>query len=110
APELRIPVLSGEARPWDFARWRLEAPEGLSAALAAEGTRPPMKLAAQNGAGVLTRGPQANTIVWLHLEDIAAEAGEMIAASSAKTWVVLPANPPQVHTEPAIGIAFDVRQ
>ena len=35
APELRIPVLSGEARPWDFATWRLDAPGGLSAALAA---------------------------------------------------------------------------
>ncbi len=63
APELRVPVLAGEARPWDFAIWRLTAPEGLSAALAAEGARPPVKLAARSFAGVLATGPQANTIL-----------------------------------------------
>src|ERR1700730_2778155 len=109
APELRIPVLSGEARPWDFAIWRLAAPEGLSAALAAEGARPPVKLAAQNRAGVLATGP-AKTILWLHLGDIDAEAGEAIAVSMADAWVILPPTPPQVHTEPAIGVAVDLRQ
>src|SRR5438132_12298283 len=48
APELRIPVLSAEARPWDFSSWRLDAPEGLLAALAAGGTRPPVQLPARN--------------------------------------------------------------
>ncbi len=110
APEVRIPVLSGEARPWDFASWRFEAPEGLSAALAAGGARPPVRLAARNVAGVLTTGPQANTILWLRLEDIDADAGETIAVSSADAWVVLPARPPRVHTEPAIGVAFNLRQ
>ena len=110
APELRIPVLSGEARPWNFARWRLEAREGFLAALAAEGGRPQVKLAARNAAGVLTTGPPANTILWLRLEDVDAEAGETIAVSAADAWLVLPAKPPQVHTEPAIGIAFDLRQ
>ena len=109
APELRIPVLSGEARPWDFAIWRLAAPEGLSAALAAEGARPPVKLAARSVAGVLATGP-AKTILWLHLGDIDAEAGEAIAVSMADAWVILPPTPPQVHTEPAIGVAVDLRQ
>jgi hypothetical protein len=110
APELRIPVLSGEARPWDFAIWRLAAPEGLSAALAAEGARPPVKLAARSVAGVLATGPQAKTILWLHLGDIDAEAGEAIAVSMADAWVILPPKPPRVHTEPAIGVAVDLRQ
>ena len=110
APELRIPVLLGEARPWEFAIWRLAAPEGLSATLAAEGARPPVKLAARSVAGVLATGPQANTILWLHLGDIDAEAGEVIAVSMADAWVILPAKPPQVHTEPVIGVAVDLRQ
>ena len=110
APELRIPVLSGEARPWDFAIWRLAAPEGLSAALAAEGARPPVKLAAQNVAGVLATGPQAKTILWLHLGDIDAEAGETLAVSSADAWVILPAKQPQMHTEPAIDVAVNLRR
>ncbi len=110
APELRVPVLSGEARPWNFSSWRLDAPEGLSAALAAGGARPPVKLAARNVAGVLTTGPQANTILWLHLGNIDAEAGETISVSTADSWVVLPAKPPQGHADPAIGVAFNLRQ
>ena len=110
APELRIPALSGEARPWNFSNWRLYAPEGFSAALAAGGARPPAKLAARNVAGVVATGPQPNTILWLHLADIDAEAGEAIAVSMADAWVVLPAKPPQVHTEPAIGVAVNLRQ
>ena len=107
APELRIPVLSGEARPWDFAIWRLAAPEGLSGALAAEGARPPVKLAARSVAGVLATGPQAKTILWLHLGDIDEEAGEAIAVSMADAWVILPPKPPRVS---AIGVAVDLRQ
>jgi hypothetical protein len=110
APELRIPILTGEARPWDFSNWRLDAPEGLSATLAAGGARPPVKLSARNVAGVLATGPPATTIIWLHLEDIDAEAGETIAVSMADAWVILPAKPPQVHTEPAIGVAVNLRQ
>jgi hypothetical protein len=110
APELRIPDLIAEARPWDFYNWRLDAPEGLSATLAAGGARPPVKLAARNVSGVLATGPQANTILWLRLGDIDAEAGETIAVSMADAWVIVPAKPPQVHTEPAIGVAVNLRQ
>ena len=38
-PELRVPGLSGTARPWDFADWQLNASQGLSADLA-DGARP----------------------------------------------------------------------
>jgi hypothetical protein len=110
APELRIPVLAGETRPWNFARWQLAAPEGLSAELAGVGARPPLKLAAQTAAGVLMMDPQAGTILWLRLQDVAAEAGGAAAVSSADAWVVLPAKPPRAHTEPALGIAVDLRQ
>jgi hypothetical protein len=110
APEFRVPVLAGEARPWDFARWRLAAPQGLSAVLAGTGERPPVRLAAQTADGVLTTDPQAGAILWLRLQDVSAEADEAVAVSSADAWIVLPAKPPRVHTDPALGIALDLRQ
>src|SRR5207253_7712642 len=82
APELRIPILSGESRPWDFSRWWFEAPEGLSTVLPAGGARPPVTLAARRVQGVLMTGP-ARTILWLLLENIDADAGQPIAVSSA---------------------------
>ena len=36
--------------------------------------------------------------------------GQPIAVSSADAWIVLPTKPPQVHTEPAISIALNLRQ
>jgi hypothetical protein len=110
SPELRIPALSASARPWDFASWQLMAPEGLSAVLAGGGERPPVKLAARTAAGVLTVNPEARTSLWLNLQDVAAEAGEAVPISSADAWVILPAKSPRSHTEPALGVALDLRQ
>jgi hypothetical protein len=109
-PELRLPALLAGARPWDLATWRLAASEGLSAALAGAGERPPLKLAAQAAAGVLAADPEAGTIVWLRLQDVSAESGAVIPISSADAWVTLPAKPPRSNTEPSIGIALDLRQ
>jgi hypothetical protein len=47
APEVRLAELTGTARPWNFADWHLDAPRGLAADLAAAGSRPLVKLAAQ---------------------------------------------------------------
>jgi hypothetical protein len=110
SPELRVPEVSASARPWDFATWRVSAPQGLSAVLAGGGERPPLKLAAHTAAGVLMSNPEAGTDLWLNLRDLSAEAGEAVPISSADAWVILPANPPRSHTEPALGIALDLRQ
>src|SRR5262245_60259733 len=41
APELRAPLLSGTARPWDLAIWRLTAQQGFSGELVGpDGHRP----------------------------------------------------------------------
>jgi hypothetical protein len=109
-PELRIRALSASARPWDFTNWQLMAPEGLSAMLAAGGERPPLKLAARNAIGVLAVSPEAGTGLWLNLQDVSAEAGVTVPISSADAWVILPAKPPRSHSEPALGIALDLRQ
>src|SRR5260370_8181908 len=47
SPELHIPVLSGTPRPWDFADWRLAAPDGFTADFAPAGRAAPAKLIAQ---------------------------------------------------------------
>jgi len=110
SPELRVPAVSATARPWDFASWRLSAPAGLSAVLAGGGDRPLLKLAASAAAGVLTVNPEAGANLWLNLQDVSADAGQTVPISSADAWVILPAKPPGLSTEPALGIALDLRQ
>ncbi len=109
-PELRIPVLTGAARPWDFANWRLAAPEGLTAELAGGGGRPPLKLAAKKGAGAASIDAETGATVWLRLTDMSADAGERIEAAAVDGWVILPPEPPKTHADPAVGIAADLRR
>jgi hypothetical protein len=110
SPELGVPMVSATARPWDFGSWQLTAPEGLSAMLAGGGERPPLKLAAHTAIGMVAVDPQAGTNLWLNLQDISVEAGAKVPISSADAWVILPARPPRSHTEPALGVALDLRQ
>jgi hypothetical protein len=110
SPEVRIPALSASVWPWDFDRWQLAAPKGLAAVLAGAGERPPLKLAAHTAAGVLSVDPEVGATLWLSLQDITAEAGTAVPISSADAWVILPAKPPQEHTEPSVGVALDLRQ
>jgi hypothetical protein len=109
APELRLPVLTGNARPWDFGVWRLDAPQGLAADLAAAGRRPPLKLAAQIAQGTVALGPEGTTLLWLNFRDVSAEAGGRVPIKAADAWVSVPANPPQRHTEPSFRLALDLR-
>jgi hypothetical protein len=110
SPELRIPWLSAAARPWDFDSWQLSAPEGLSAMLAGSGERPPVKLTARIAAGVLAMDREAGTDLWLNLEELRAEAVQAVPIGSADAWVVLPAKPPRTASEPAFGVALDLRR
>ena len=110
SPELRVPAVSASARPWDFASWRLVAPGGLSAALAGGGERPPLNLATHTASGVLTADAEGGISLWLNLQDVGAKAGEAVPISSADAWVIVPAKPPRSHTEPALGVALDLRQ
>ena len=110
APKLWLPVLTGSARPWNFDVWQLAAPEGLVADLPAAGGRPLLRLAARTGSGTVALGPQGNTLLWLNFRDVGAEAGARVPIQSAMTWIDLPANPPQTHTQPSLGLAFDLRK
>ena len=109
-PELRIPVLAGVARPWNFANWRLAAPQGLAAELAGAGGRPPLKLAAKTGTGAASIDVETGTTLWLELMNASADAGDRIEAGSADCWVILPPNPPRTHADPTVGIAADLRR
>jgi hypothetical protein len=107
--ELRLPVLEAAAPPWGLRSWKIAAPSGLSAkqgpADAAGAT-----LSAQTAVGSVAVGSDGGAAIWLALGKPTADFGLRLAAADAEIWVNLPPHPPQVHTEPAIGIAVDARQ
>jgi hypothetical protein len=110
APELRFTRLIGVARPWDFADWRLSAPDGLAADLAPAGGRPAVKLAAKAADGTVAAGPRGVSRLWLNLHEIAGEAAGTVRAKSAEAWVDLPAKTATKDTDPALGLAVVMRQ
>jgi hypothetical protein len=110
SPEVRLAELTASARPWDFADWRLGAPQGLAADLAAAGSRPPVKLAAQTGEGTVSLGSDGATALWLNFQDATAEGGGRVPIKAVNAWIGLPANPPRTHTEPNLRLALDLRQ
>ena len=110
SPEVHLPAVSAIARAWDFGKWELLAPQGVSATLAGGGERPPLQLTARTAIGMLAVDPQAGTNLWANLQDISVEAGAKVPISSADAWVTLPAKPPQSHAEPTLGVALDLRQ
>jgi hypothetical protein len=110
SPELRIPMLSGAARPWGFASWRLAAREGLSAELAGAGERASLKVTAQIADGVVLIGPEEGWNLWLRLQDMSAEAADRVRINSADAWITVPPKAPQAHTDPTLGLAVNARQ
>jgi hypothetical protein len=110
APELRLARLTGTARPWDFADWRLSAPDGLSAELPSAGARPALKLTAKAAEGTASAGPRGVSRLWLGLHEIAGEAAGVVRAKSAEAWVALPEKPATRDTDPALGAAVVMQQ
>jgi hypothetical protein len=110
APEVRLPELTSSARPWNFADWRLDAPRGLAADLAAAGSRPLVKLVAQTAEGTVSLVSEGATSIWLNFQDASAEAGGRVPIKEAQAWISLPANPPRTHIEPLLQLALDLRQ
>ena len=108
SPEVHLAELTGSARPWDFADWRLEAPRGFAADLAAAGSRPAVKLAARAAEGAVWLGREGATSLWLNFQDAIAEAGGRVPIKAADTWIGLPANPPPTHTEPSLQLAVNL--
>src|SRR5579884_3087088 len=110
APVLRLPVLSGSARPWDPADWRLIAQRGLTAEIAGAGGRAPIKLAARSASGAVSVAPTGGAAIWLTLENATAAQDEHVEIGLADAWVVLPSRPASAHGEPLFGIAWHLQQ
>lgn len=109
-PVVRIPVLSGRARPWDLRDWRLAAPQGLSAEIAVAAGRGPIRLAAHAASGAVSVAPAGGAAIWLTLENTTAARRERAAIGLADAWIVLPAQPPRAHTRPLPGIGLHLQQ
>jgi hypothetical protein len=109
SPELRIPVLSGTAWPWDFADWRLAASEGFTANLAADG-RAPVKLVAHSADGVVSIGSEGSWKLWLTLQDTTVEAAGQVRVGSAHATVTIPRRSPRGHADPILAIGVEANQ
>ncbi len=107
--ELRVPLLSGSARPWNLLLWDLTASDGLSAtASLADGAV--ATLTARAASGSVAVAEEGAATLWLGLNDLSADAGVHLAARDTGLWLARPARRPQTHSEPAIGVALDVRE
>jgi hypothetical protein len=109
APELHIPALRASAAPWDFDDWRLNAPAGLSADLAAAGDRLPLHLAADTADGAAAFDAERSTI-WLRLQNLSAAIGGTVHIRVADGWITLPEKRPRRHTQPNFGLAADLHR
>ncbi len=111
APELHVSRLVANAHPLSLGTWRLAAPRGLSADLAAVAGRPAVKVQAQRADGIAMPAPRGGVSLWLKLQNIAAEAaGGAIPIRSAQAWLILPAAAPRTGTDTGFPLAIDLRQ
>lgn len=107
SPELHVPVLSGTARPWDFADWRLAAPEGFTADFAAAGGTAPARLIAQTADGVVSIQPEDGWTLRLTLRDTTVEAGAPVLVGLAHATLTVPSRPSRGHADPVMALAVE---
>jgi hypothetical protein len=110
SPELHIPVLSATARPWDFADWRLAAPEGFTGDFTAAGGSTPAKLIAQTADGVASIASEGSWTLWLTLSDTTVEAGAPVLVGSVRATLTVPPRPSPGHADPLTGLAVEASQ
>ncbi len=107
--ELRLKMLSGSARPWNFRVWHVAAPDGLSAT-AGPVDAPIARLSARTVEGSVALAGERGASVWLGLAEPVLEAGVRVAAHRADLRLVLPEQPPRTHADRAVAIALDARE
>ncbi len=110
SPELHVPALSGTAHPWDLADWRIAAPEGFTADLAAAGGGAPAKLIAHTADGVVAIETAGGWTLWLTLGDIRVEAGAPVLVGSANATLTVPPGPSRGHADPITALAVEASQ
>jgi hypothetical protein len=98
-----VPVLTGETAPWDLQRWRLTAPQGMTAEVPGAGEA--ITAAALDAS--LGFGAPEGTDVDLTLHGLA--AGGVVSGvnvDNASVHLTLPAKPPQSHRDAAVAAAI----
>jgi hypothetical protein len=110
SPELHVPVLSGTARPWDFADWRLAAPEGFTADFAAAGGSTPGKLIVHTADGVVSMEREGGWTLWLTLRDTTVEAAASVLVGSANATFTVPPRPSGGQADPAMAVVVEANQ
>ena len=111
SPEFRIPALSGTARPWNFADWRLLASAGFTADIAVTSDAVRSKVTVRSADGAVTMVPDRGWKLWLHTQDGTLEAISRVLVGSANAWLVTSPKPAdQQQTEPELALSVDARQ
>ena len=111
--ELVAPVLRASARPWDLNLWRMAARQGLVATLGGAG-QTLARATADAATGGVSVAPDGAVTIWLALDRMSTEAasvpGGRAAVDTAYGWLLLPARPPQSHSERYLGFGADLYQ
>ncbi|MGE5268465.1 MAG: DUF2125 domain-containing protein [Thiohalocapsa sp.] len=107
--ELRMPIVSASARPWNFYRWQLTAPSGLTARQGPEAGGG-AALKAPSATGVVAASADGGASIWFALVRPAVDFGPRVAAQAASVWLILPPQQPQSHGESAFGVAVMAEQ
>lgn len=110
SPEFRIPAVSGSARPWDLADWRLAAGQGFDADIAGSGGRAPAELRVRSADGVVSLEQEGGWKLWLRAQDASLKAVSRVLVNSADAWVIAPPKLPRSHVEPQLALAVNARQ
>ena len=110
SPEFLAPAVSGTARPWDFADWRLVAREGFTADIRGSGERAPANLTVRSADGVVSIPPEGGWKLWLRAQDASLSAVSRVLVNSADAWITVPPKPPRLHSEPQLTLAVHTRQ
>jgi hypothetical protein len=110
APEIRVPRLTGTARPWDFGDWRLAVREGFTAEIAGAGQNTPATLTAQTADGAVSIPSDGGWRLSLRLHDAAVEWVAPVRAGSADVRITVPPQRPHGHADPNITLAVYARQ
>lgn len=104
------PEIAAATAPWRLRQWRVAAPHGLTAS-AGPAEQHAATLDAGTALGSVAFNADGAVRIWFRATDpTASVAGLHLAAGNADLWLNLPPRAPQSHTEPAVGLALDVRQ
>jgi hypothetical protein len=102
--EIRMPLLSGSAYPWNFRVWHLTASRGLNAMMGAEAT-PVARVSARAANGAVSATAEGGATIWLSFDEPRFESGGQVGARMADVWLILPPHPPETHRESNLAVA-----